>query len=142
MQKEEIMGVGRPRKYATPEESKAVQREKMKQRQAESYLTKEGRAYSMYKNYQRLDLNARRGDCTLSPEWIVTNIYGSKCFWCGEDDWRKLGCDRIDNTKPHTEDNVICCCAKCNIERGIHSMDYFTKYQGSLSKAGTQLSLF
>lgn len=50
--------------------------------------------------------------------WVVENIFsGQKCIYCGDSDWTHLGCDRIDNAKPHTPDNVVCCCSECNEER-------------------------
>lgn len=33
--------------------------------------------------------------------------------------------DRIDNTMPHTKDNVVVCCLKCNLKRGRMEMDKF-----------------
>lgn len=50
-------------------------------------------------------------------EWMVENIY-TVCPYCGETDWRKLGCNRLDNSKPHTKDNVEPCCKKCNSKLG------------------------
>ena len=148
---------GRPRKYATPEESKAAQLEQIRKyyqthkeekRDIEKERSKNfrsgvyGRAYLLSKNYEKMDKNANRGESTITPEWIIGNIFASKCYWCGETDWRQLGCDRIDNTKAHTPDNVVCSCSRCNIERNRHSMDYFEKYQVSKETQGVQLALF
>ena len=129
---------GRPRKYATPEESKAANLERANKK----YTTVYGRAYILSKRYEQTDMDANRGKSTITPDWIIGNIFASKCYWCGETDWKQLGCDRIDNTKPHTPDNVICSCGKCNRERNKHSMDYFHKYQISKSTAPVQLTLF
>lgn len=58
-------------------------------------------------------------DNNVTKEWILENIFnGQVCVYCGESDWTKLGCDRIDNSKPHTPDNVVCSCVKCNKARG------------------------
>lgn len=81
------------------------------------YSTMQGRAVYLLSGYRRLDREADRGDCTLTADWIIDNIFTSACTYCGETDWTKLGTDRIDNTKPHTPDNCICACGKCNIER-------------------------
>jgi hypothetical protein len=51
--------------------------------------------------------------CTLTPNWIKENIISKSCIYCG--DTENIGCDRIDNTKGHTQDNVIPCCYICNI---------------------------
>lgn len=86
-----------------------------------------GRATMLYNAYCRHDKNANRGECTLTPEWIVDNIFTQKCHWCPETDWRELGCDRIDNSLPHTPDNVIPCCERCNKKRGRKTYDEYKK---------------
>ena len=48
--------------------------------------------------------------------WIVENIFTHKCAHCDESDWRKIGCNRIDNDLPHIKSNVEPCCKKCNDE--------------------------
>lgn len=84
--------------------------------------TPNGRAKYLASSYCRCDKKANRGECTLTTQWIVDNIFSKPCHYCGETDWHKLGCDRIDNSKPHTEDNVVPCCWDCNRKR--HTMDY------------------
>lgn len=79
------------------------------------------RANQLINSYKRSDYEYSRGECTLTPEWIVENIFTSKCVYCECDDWTKLGCDRIDNFKPHTPDNVVCSCWACNTKRGTTS---------------------
>ena len=86
------------------------------------YSTPHGRAYRLVANYKRHDKEANRDECTITPEWIVENIFTKPCHYCGETDWTKLGCDRIDNTKPHSPDNVVCCCEKCN--KNKHTTPY------------------
>lgn len=34
----------------------------------------------------------------------------------------RIGCDRIDNSKGHTKDNVVPCCVECDKARS----DYFS----------------
>lgn len=89
--------------------------------------TKIGRAVNLCSTYAYNDRNKGRGECTITPEWIVENIFTSKCRYCGKDDWSKLGCDRIYNDLPHTEDNVVPCCEKCNRERGCMDYEEFIK---------------
>lgn len=86
---------------------------------------KETRAQSLIDSYKKNDLNYNRGECTITAKWILENIFNSSCVYCGESDWRKLGCDRIDNSKPHTEDNVVCSCKKCNLKRGTKTFEEF-----------------
>lgn len=130
------------RKYATAEEAAAAERERVLKAMKIWHSSKGGRANNLANAYKQLDRNARRGESTITPQWIMDNIFTSKCYWCGETDWRELGCDRIHQHLPHTPDNVICSCGKCNVERGIHSFDWFTKYQNSKKNAPKQLTLF
>lgn len=90
------------------------------------YATPFDRALALIKSYKYQDEKYyKRGKCTLTPEWIIDNIFTHKCHYCGEDDWEKLGCDRIDNSLPHTPENVVPCCAKCNIKRGTMNYQKF-----------------
>lgn len=92
---------------------------------ANYYNTQIGRASNICSSYSQMDKIGGIGECNLTKEWIVNNIFPYKCPKCGEDDWRKMGCDRIDNDKPHTTDNVIPCCGKCNKERRTKSFEEF-----------------
>lgn len=84
-----------------------------------------GRASYLVGGYRKSDKDANRGECTLTAKWIIDNIFTSKCHWCDETDWNKLGCDRIDNDKPHTPDNVNPCCDDCNKKRGKKTYEEF-----------------
>lgn len=85
-----------------------------------------GRTLNLIAAYRREDKKYNRGECTLTTQWMVDNIFsGQKCIFCGEHDWKKLGCDRIDNSKPHTPDNVNPCCEECNIKRGRKTFEEF-----------------
>ncbi len=80
--------------------------------------TKKGRAIKLASNYRRDDRHKVGDDLeTIDQYFIMNNILNSVCIYCGESDWRKLGCDRIDNTKAHTPDNVVCACMHCNAQR-------------------------
>lgn len=87
--------------------------------------TQKGRAIFLLKGYKRSDKKANRGECTLTTDWIVNNIFTSKCVFCGESDWHKLGCDRIDNSLPHTPDNVQCCCGECNVKKHTYTNEEY-----------------
>lgn len=85
-----------------------------------------GRAINLVKRYRQSDKQHNRGKCTLTAKWMVDNIFSDqKCIFCGESDWVKLGCDRIDNSLPHTPDNVNPCCEKCNTKRGRKEFEEF-----------------
>lgn len=94
------------------------------------HSTKRGRAVNLCSTYAYTDRIKGRGECTITPEWIEENIFTSKCRYCGKDDWTELGCDRIDNSKPHTPDNVVPCCCECNKERGDMNYEEFLKKKG------------
>ena len=93
--------------------------------------SKKGRATKLCLNYVRNDNNASRGPCTLTREWIMDKIFTSSCVYCGDSDWRHLGCDRIDNSLPHTPENCICACGICNIDRQLQEMsvEEFKEYR-------------
>ena len=75
--------------------------------------TQIGRAWNLISAYNQSDKKHNRGRGNLTAQWIVENIFSSKCK-CGETDWHKLGCNRVNNDLPHTTDNVVCCCTECN----------------------------
>ena len=93
-------------------------KEHIKEKQREWAQTKSGKACSRLHKYKLMDLKYCGGGTTITKQWILDNIFnGQKCHYCGESDWKKLGCDRIDNSKPHTPDNVVCACGDCNHDR-------------------------
>ncbi len=77
-----------------------------------------GRATYLLTNYKNMDKLNGFGDnlCDLTPQWIVDNILSKPCTHCGKTGWKVIGCNRIDNNKPHTMDNVEPCCMNCNVE--------------------------
>lgn len=94
---------------------------------AEYYKTPMGRASCLVKAYRREDKKYKRGECTLTAQWVVDNIFTKPCHYCGATGWDIIGCDRIDNSLPHTPDNVVPCCKDCNIKRGAKSYEEFKK---------------
>lgn len=98
------------KKYFTDEERKAAQKTKS----AKYKSTLKGRANNLLYGYRREDKKYNRGNCTLTADWIVNNIFTQPCVHCGETDWRKLGCNRLDNSLPHIPENVESCCFSCN----------------------------
>lgn len=77
-----------------------------------------GRANVLNSSYKASDKKYNRGEGDLTSKWIVDNILSKPCVHCGETDWHKLGCNRLDNSKPHTMDNVEPCCFHCNCVLG------------------------
>lgn len=84
--------------------------------QVEYNKTPMARANMLLGAYNNADVKRGRGKGDLTAKWIVENIFTKPCAHCGETDWRKIGCNRLDNSKPHTMDNVEPCCYKCNIK--------------------------
>lgn len=81
-----------------------------------------GRAYYLLKDYIRDDRDYRRISDELPLNYVtvadVVRLITKKCAHfdeCGTYGWRKIGLNRLDNSKPHTIDNVEPCCFKCNI---------------------------
>lgn len=73
-----------------------------------------GRALYLISGYKREDKKYNRGESDLTADWIVENIFSQPCAHCGRTGWKIIGCNRLDNSKPHTMNNVEPCCVKCN----------------------------
>lgn len=92
--------------------------------------TKLGRASNMVWQYKYDDKISGRGECDLTSDWVMKNIFDSSCIYCGDSDWTHLGCDRIDNSLPHTKDNCVCSCGLCNMERADRfTVSEFVEYR-------------
>ena len=92
-------------------------KDKIKEYKNEWRRTKpNGRADMLLQAYRQKDKMHNRGEGDLTTKWIVDNILSKPCAHCGESDWHKIGCNRLDNSKPHTMDNVEPCCFRCNNE--------------------------
>lgn len=102
-------------------------KDKILSQKKERYNTQKGRSICLINNYRNDDKD--RGFETsvdFDYNWLIEHIF-TKCIYCGETDWHKLGCDRIDNNKPHSKDNVVPCCKKCNDERRRQDFENFYK---------------
>lgn len=75
-----------------------------------------GRACSLLSAYNQADMLYNRGKGDLTAKWIVENIFSKPCAHCGKEGWKIIGCNRLDNTKPHSKDNVEPCCRDCNLK--------------------------
>ena len=73
-----------------------------------------GRAIRLVNNYRWMDKKAKREEGDLTGKWVVENILFKPCAHCGKTGWDVIGCNRIDDSKPHTMDNVEPCCEHCN----------------------------
>lgn len=91
-------------------------READRLKKLEKLNTLTGRADNLIRCYKREDLKNNRGECDLTVEWLIDNILMKPCAHCGKTGWKSIGCNRLDNSKPHTKDNVEPCCLKCNLK--------------------------
>lgn len=77
--------------------------------------TPKGRALFLKKAYEAID--KRKGhDNDIDQVFLLTVVFPGSCCYCGTRE--QLGCDRVDNSRGHTRDNVVVACADCNIMRG------------------------
>lgn len=138
--KEEISAKNAAYKAAHKEEISAKQAEWYQQnknevlvKQSEYRATPFGRAVKLVGAYRKADKKYDRGECTIDAQWMVDNVFsGQCCAYCGETDWNLLGCDRIDNSLPHTPENVVPCCTDCNKKKGTTFYDEFMRSIGKI----------
>ena len=78
------------------------------------------KASKMISSYRNKDIKNGTELPDMDVDWMIENILTKPCVYCG--DTHRIGCDRIDNNKGHTKDNVVPCCIECNTARN----NYFT----------------
>lgn len=86
------------------------------------YQLKKVRPEFRYKHYQR-GAKARGIEFSLTFEEFQT-FWQKPCFYC-EGEVSTVGLDRFDNTKGYSIDNVVSCCASCNIMKNNLSVQQF-----------------
>lgn len=95
-------------------------KEKIQEKNLRYGNTPKGRAIRLMCNYRHTDKrDGYKETVDFDVQWMVDNILYKPCAHCGETDWHKIGCNRIDNTKGHTMDNVEPCCKPCNDKLGL-----------------------
>lgn len=77
--------------------------------------TNRTKASKMISSYKHKDHKNKTTICDIDIDWMINNIMTKPCIYCG--DTSRVGCDRIDNSKGHTKDNVVPCCFDCNCAR-------------------------
>ena len=79
------------------------------------------KASKMISSYKLKDKKMGLEICDIDIDWMIENIINKPCTYCG--DTNRIGCDRIDNSKGHTKNNVVPCCYECNCARN-DNFDY------------------
>lgn len=87
------------------------------------------RATQLLCAYRQSDKKADRGKGDLTIQWIIDNILSKPCSHCGKTGWDVIGCNRLDNSKPHTMDNVEPCCKECNTKELKLERDELGRYK-------------
>lgn len=113
-------------------------KEHIQSQKKEYKSTPNGRASYLLGQYNVNDKRHGRGKGDLTAQWIVENILFKPCAHCGKTGWEIIGCNRLDNSKPHTKDNVEPCCKECNcLEYGKESakiVDQISMIDGEVIK--------
>lgn len=93
------------------------------------------RAKGLLCNYNKMDVENGRGKGDLTAQWIIDNIFSKPCTHCGKSGWDVIGCNRLDNSKPHTMDNVEPCCSDCNARLALQEIGrYGSQFKKKNSK--------
>lgn len=132
------------------EKNKKKERERLKQWKKEHPV--ESRAHSLIMAYNAEDIKRGRGKGNLTVKWVIDNIFSQPCAHCGRTGWDVIGCNRLDNDKPHTMDNVEPCCRECNdklhhkdLEKVVKQIDIKTntiiKIWNSIKEASKHLGI-
>jgi len=99
------------------EEQKQKHREAVRRYRETPYGKKMTRARMLIYNYTKEDKMYGRETPDFDAKWVIDNIFSKPCVYCGETDWHKLGCDRVNNAVGHIKSNVVCSCFHCNMTR-------------------------
>lgn len=82
---------------------------------SDSQVSIRAKASKMISSYRNKDVKNGTETTDIDVDWMIENILTKPCVYCG--DTHRIGCDRIDNNKGHTKDNVVPCCIECNTAR-------------------------
>lgn len=109
---------------------KKTEKKQSKYRRYNSDLEREmyQRADHLARNYRRID--TKKGfdiHDAVDGNWIYDNILTKSCVYCGNSNWKELGCDRKINTEGHTPENCVPCCKNCNDKKNSRSYDEYIK---------------
>lgn len=97
----------------------------------ESDQKKRNKISRMFSAYKLKD-KKRNLEFNLTKEYFINNIISKPCIYCGSTE--NIGCDRLDNKKGHTEDNIVPACYICNTVRNDHFSFEEMKILGNVIK--------
>ena len=110
-------------------EWRANNAEHLKQYWKQYYATIEGYARNVRKNNLKADRKQGRIGANEDPLPSIEQyieLLQQRDYYDGKQyHWSEMGLDRIDNSKPHTIDNVVPCCTAHNRQRGRKSFEEF-----------------
>ena len=110
-------------------DNRAEQLEYKKLHSKQYYSTLEGYARSIRK--ANLQADREQGRCGKdedplpSLEYYILALQQRDYYDGKQYHWSEMGLDRIDNSKPHTIDNVVPCTTAHNVQRGRKSFEEF-----------------
>lgn len=97
----------------------AANKEELSQKHNDYRNTPIGRANNLMSSYRYTDKRDGYPETVdFDAEWLLEAILLKPCAHCGKTGWDIIGCNRLDNTKGHTKDNVEPCCKECNSKLG------------------------
>lgn len=81
----------------------------------DSHFELKNKAVKMLGAYNRSNKEKGFNKSDFDAIWLLDNIITKCCVYCGDN--KRVGCDRVDNSKGHFIDNVVPCCYDCNVAR-------------------------
>lgn len=70
------------------------------------------------KKYDYIKKRSKKKGLKIDAKELLLPLLYQCCHYCG-DSQKRIGLDRIDNSKGYTLDNVLPCCPTCNVIRGV-----------------------
>lgn len=110
-------------------------KEKIAMNRTQWYSTEYGYAYMNYHSYLQNDKKYKRVSEKLPSNYVTIEqcieLFHQRDHYDGKQyDFFEMGLDRIDNSKPHTLDNVVPCTTSHNKQRGLMTYEEYKNKLG------------